>query len=66
LAGVLVAAPGLSPASARGGHARYGGHMRSAVVNDEAHRQRNQAYLKSVSDENTRVIGKLKSICRGC
>ena len=66
LAGALLAASVLSPASARGGRARHSGNMRSAVVNDEAHRQRNEAYLKSVSHENERVIGKLKSICRGC
>jgi hypothetical protein len=65
ISAVLLATLVASPALARGSYGHP--YLHRGGVTDEEHRQHpNEAYLKRVSDEHDRVIGKLKSICRGC
>jgi hypothetical protein len=68
---LLLMACAAEPASARGIH-DYGGthHEGNAVIGSEAgfesRRHGNTAYAKAKIEERDRLLGKLKSICRGC
>ncbi len=68
---LLLTARAVEPASARGIH-DYGGthHGGNTVIGSEAgfegRHQGNTAYAKAKIEERDRLLGKLKSICRGC
>jgi hypothetical protein len=65
ISAVLLATLVASPALAQSSYGRP--YLHRGGVTDEAHRQHpNEAYLKAVSNENDRLIGKIKGICRGC
>jgi hypothetical protein len=50
-----------------GGHGFGGGGMRGAASAGDHRRPANDAYAKSASDEEDKLLSsKLKSICRGC
>jgi hypothetical protein len=60
------------PANARGGHGHgglvgYGMHSgEGTAVYDADRRRAFEEYTKAVSEEEGRLLKKLKSICRGC
>jgi hypothetical protein len=63
----LLAVMASEPVNARGGHGHGAsiGHGEGAAAS-EADRRRDEEYIKAVSEEEQRLVKKLKSICRGC
>jgi BRCT domain type II-containing protein len=68
---ILLAVMVSAPVDARGGHGHaalvgHGAQAGEEGAASEAARRRDEEYLKAVSEEEGRLVKKLKPICRGC